>query len=280
MADFKLLDSLQQAVIEEKQKKQDKGSSKYHFDKLSLFFGEEYEVGGIKISQPTIGDILTVREENFYRALSPILYNSTSIRLMLWEMNIDWCKIKDIEVFSFLSNLLKQDNELLEIFKKSLNLLFKETDMLDFELLKARRTEDSDYEFCLRSENQGIILFEEEYMELAEYVRTMLNFHPKVERSKRKAVRKSMIDEERMNAANKDNKDTSQLLSLVSACINHPGFKYKLQELRDMGIYQFMDSVQRLQIYESSNALLHGSYSGFCDTSKIDKNEFNFMREI
>lgn len=280
MTDFKLLDNLQQAVINEKQRKQDIDKPKYHFDKLSLFFGEDYEIAGIKISQPTIGDILTVHEDNFYRALSPILYNSTSIRLMLWEMNIDWCKIKDIEVFSFLSNLLKQDNELLEIFKKSLNLLFKEIDILDFELLKARRTEDSDYEFCLRSENQGIILFEEEYMELAEYVRTMLNFHPKVEKSKRKAVRKSMIDEERMNAANKDNKDTSQLLSLVSACINHPGFKYKLQELRDVGIYQFMDSVRRLQIYESSNALLHGSYSGFCDTSKIDKNEFNFMREI
>jgi hypothetical protein len=41
-----------------------------------------------------------------------------------------------------------------------------------------------------------------------------------------------------------------------------------------------MDSVQRLQIYENSTALLKGSMSGFVDTSKIDKDEFNFMREI
>ena len=41
-----------------------------------------------------------------------------------------------------------------------------------------------------------------------------------------------------------------------------------------------MDSVQRLQIYESTHALMSGMYSGFCDTSKISKEQFNFMREI
>jgi len=41
-----------------------------------------------------------------------------------------------------------------------------------------------------------------------------------------------------------------------------------------------MDSVQRLQVYETSTALLKGSYSGFIDTSKINKDEFNFMRDL
>jgi len=41
-----------------------------------------------------------------------------------------------------------------------------------------------------------------------------------------------------------------------------------------------MDSVQRLQIYESSTALMKGMYSGFLDTSKINKEELNFMRDI
>ena len=56
--------------------------------------------------------------------------------------------------------------------------------------------------------------------------------------------------------------------------------KYKKNELREVGIVEFMDSVQRLQVYESSTALLKGIYSGFVDASKIDKNELNFMREI
>ena len=41
-----------------------------------------------------------------------------------------------------------------------------------------------------------------------------------------------------------------------------------------------MDSVQRLQIYESTNALWKGMSSGFVDSSKINKEELNFMRSI
>ena len=41
-----------------------------------------------------------------------------------------------------------------------------------------------------------------------------------------------------------------------------------------------MDSVQRLQIYESTHALMGGMYSGFCDVKSISKEQFNFMREI
>jgi len=69
-------------------------------------------------------------------------------------------------------------------------------------------------------------------------------------------------------------------MSLISACINHPGFKYKLQELKDVGICQFMDSVQRLQVYESSTALLHGMMGGFVDSSKIKSDDYNWMRSL
>jgi hypothetical protein len=80
--------------------------------------------------------------------------------------------------------------------------------------------------------------------------------------------------------AKKGGMEESGLLSLVSACVNHPGFKYKLQELREVGICQFMDSVQRLQVYESSTALLKGMYSGFVDGKKISNDSYNWMRSL
>ena len=89
------------------------------------------------------------------------------------------------------------------------------------------------------------------------------------------------IEEDRMSfEQHKNDVYKSTLLPLISTCLNHPGFKYKKNELREVGIVEFMDSVQRLQVYESSTALLKGIYSGFVDASKIDKNELNFMREI
>ena len=120
-------------------------------------------------------------------------------------------------------------------------------------------------------------------MEMAEYIRELLNFHPKVEKPTNKTAKKWMIQEDKMNAIvekAQNKKHTSALLPLVSTLVNHPGFKYKLEELKDVGIYQFMDSVKRIQIYESSIALTQGSYSGFCDVSKIDKKQFDFMRQI
>ena len=288
MANYDMLDGLQQAIIEEEQKKNANKKKECSFDKLALLFMEDYEVKGIKISQPTINDILRVGEANFYQALSPFLYNSTSIRVMLWEAGIDWCKVKDIEVFDILNNIQKQNDEILrkvigdEIDKKKkpLKILFKDIDITDFNLYKEKETEDTEEKFCLYSQQYDIKLYEDDYMEIAEYIREMLNIHPKVEKAKGKTAKRWMIDEDKMNDLHRDEKNTSTLLPLVSACVNHPGFKYKLQELREVGIYQFLDAVQRLQVYESSRALLNGNYSGVCDLSKVPEENFNFMRNI
>jgi hypothetical protein len=67
--------------------------------------------------------------------------------------------------------------------------------------------------------------------------------------------------------------------SIISACVNHPGFKYKLDELKQVGVCEFYDSVKRLQVYEASTALLKGMYSGMIDSSKINPDEYNFMRD-
>ena len=208
---------------------------------------------------------------------------------MLWEAGIDWCNVKDMEVFDILNNIQKQNKEILrqvigdEVDKREnpLNILFKDIDITTFNLYKERTNEEnSEEKLCLYSPTYDIKLYEEDYMQIAEYIREMLNIHPKVEKAKGKTAKRWMIDEDKMNALHRDEKNTSTLLPLVSACVNHPGFKYKLQELREVGIYQFMDAVQRLQIYESSRALLQGSYSGFCDTSKVPQDNFNFMRDI
>ena len=55
---------------------------------------------------------------------------------------------------------------------------------------------------------------------------------------------------------------------------------YTKDYVRDMGIVEFMDDVQRLQIIHNADALLHGMYSGMIDTKKIDKGALNWMCPI
>lgn len=269
-----MLDGLQAAVLTEVQQKKDK-KQEYKFDPLKMYFREDYFVKGIRIVQPTIGNILNIGESKFYSDLSPFLYNSTSIRVTLWDLpqRIDWCTVKDIEVFGMLKGMADTDNS-------AIRLLFPDYRIEHMQLIQFQEKDSDKPQLCLYDSENDFVLEESEYMEIAEYIRTLLNIHPKVEKAKGKTAKKWMIDEDRMNMAQKEDKNSSTLLPLVSACVNHPGFKYKLQELRNVGIYEFMDSVQRLQIYESTHALLGGSYSGFADMSKIPKDQFNFMREL
>ena len=160
-----MMDKLQDATLEEYKKKQKESEkSKYHFDKLKMYFGEDYEVKGIKISMPTIGDILEIGEERFYQALSPFLYNSTSIRVMLWEyFEQDWNKVKDIEVFALMSQTIQD--------KEPQRIIFKDINFDDFQLIQVNRKytddEEDNLELALYSPSQDILLYEEDYMEIA-----------------------------------------------------------------------------------------------------------------
>ena len=246
----------------------------YEFDRLKMYFGDPYllecERGHIEILQPSIGDILDFGEKEFYATLNVFVSNPTSYRLQLWDMGIDWNKISDYELFCM---LIKGVNA------EATKLLFSEVDFQSFELYN--KTVGEDTVLTLYSAEQNIEITEDKYMQMAEYLRLMFNIYPKTEKAKGKTTKEWIIEEDRMNLLKNNNKSSkSVLLPLISSCVNHPGFKYKLNELREVGIVQFMDSVQRLQIYESTVALNSRMYSGMCDLSKIDKKLFNFMRDI
>ena len=254
----------------------------HKFDHLKMYFGEPYDVGnGIIITQPTVGQILDVGETEFYGMLYAFISNPTTYRLQLWDQGVDWNKIESYDLFMMLVKGVKP-----EVSK----VLFGDINFSSFDLYtKTRFEENEDGEQeevsfpTLYSKELDMELDKETYTIISEYLRVMFNIHPKIERIKGRNTKESVIEEERINLMNRlkqgDNED-SGLLSLVSACVNHPGFKYKLQELKDVGICQFMDSVQRLQVYESSTAMLKGMMGGFVDGSKVSPDAYNWMRSL
>lgn len=249
-------------------------SNTFEFDKLKMYFGEPYKIPcndmEIEILQPTIGDILYFGERDFYSMLNVFIANTTSYRLQLWDIGVDWNKISDYELFSMLIKTLNVE---------STRLLFGDLDFRLFDLY-GKKVEDMEV-VTLYNKEQQVEIDENTYKCIAEYLRLMFNIYPKVEKAKGKTTKEWMIDEDRINLLNsKKDSNKSTLLPLVSACVNHPGFKYKLEELKGMGIVQFMDSVQRLQIYEGTTALMKGIYSGMVDTKGLNKDALNFMRSI
>ena len=96
-------------------------------------------------------------------------------------------------------------------------------------------------------------------------------------------LKKWYIDKDRRekeNAKTKADEHRSSLLPIISAYLNHPGTKYKSEELKNIGVYEFWDGVQRLQIYEQATACMKGLYSGMISGDKIKPDAYNFMKEI
>lgn len=272
------IDNIQNAVIEEESKRKQKDKKpEYRFDKLKMYFGEDCTINGITISIPKIGAILKIGESKFYHSLSPFLSNPTSIRVMLYDAfnHKDWTKTKDIETFFILLQLVQD--------KEPLKLIFKDLDFNDIKIVKLKRDVNGEEQDCfaLVGPQQNLFLWDDEYLEIAEYIREMMHVHPKVEKIKGKSGKLWAIQEDKMNAVQeKKDENSSILLPLVSACINHPGFKYKLEELKDVNIYQFMDSTNRIQKYEQGIAAIHGIYGGMINSKNIPKELINFMGEL
>lgn len=86
-------------------------------------------------------------------------------------------------------------------------------------------------------------------------------------------AKKLVIERDRNRMKAQANKPyESQLVNLISAMLVYPGFKYSKDQLKECGIYEFMDAVKRSQIYTSTIALTQGAYSGFMDTKILSKN--------
>lgn len=249
---------------------------KLEFDRLQMYFGKPYIIdlegvnGSITIKMPTVGNVMMYGEKLFNATLSIFITNTTSYRLALWDSGIDWNEISDFELFCMLYK--KLDNG-------AVNLMFDNLDFSKFELNKVMK--DDVEQIVLYDKEDDIEINEDVYQYIHQYLQEVFNIFPVEKITHNKTMKEMYIRKDRSEFEHtKEDSEKSSIQALISSCVNHPGFKYKLNELTDLGMCEFYDSVKRLQIYESSTALMKGMYSGFVDSSKIKPDSYNFMKEI
>lgn len=255
------------------------------FNKLQMYFGRPYTIdledvdGSITIYPPTLGDVVDYDETEWYQNLMIYISNTTSYRYQLSLSDIDWCSISDFELFC---GLYKSTEE-------KFNQIIFHQDISKFEkYFRERENENGEIEQIpiLYDEETGTEINEMVYFHISQYLRTCFHNSPKEEIVEQEALKQALLRKDKANLHNTEvmKRDgmisDSILLPLVSSCINHPGFPYSIENLDKLPMFAFMDSVARLQIYESTRATLNGMYSGMCDMSKVPQENFNFMREI
>lgn len=268
---------------------------KVDFDLLQMYFGEPYVIdlegipGKVTVLSPTIGDIVRIGEEKFYQTLNLFVCNTTQYRVVLWDLGIDWNEFSDFSLFVMLYKQADPD---------VVKLLFGDLDLQKFEpMLKQlppkldsdsregdgeQVNEEPQAEIILWNDEDEIEINADVHNHFSQYLRVMFNTFPDEKITQMDTLKNWYITKDRraIEQAKKKPPKKVSIQPIVSACVNHPGFKYKLSELKEVGVFEFYDSVSRLQIYEQSTALMKGMYSGMIDGSKIKSEDYNFMREI
>jgi hypothetical protein len=237
-------------------------------DSLFLYFGDDYVVNDkITLMQPTIGQIVDYGEAQYFSMIHTLTAIPSDVKSMLWDqMQLDWTQIEDFELFTMFSQTMTPDKT---------GIIFGD---LDFSKMKLYRHPQND-EIVLADKEAGIMIDKLIYMRMMTFLRKLHNITPKPERAKGKRARQAMIDEDRRNRElNKDKPFRSYLLPLISAIKVKQG--YTRDYVKNMGLFEFFDDVSRAQVIDSASHLLNGAYCGMADLSKIDKKNFNWMREL
>lgn len=243
-------------------------------DKLKMYFGEDIIINDfITLKQPSVNTFIEYGENNIYGAMTLFISNSTAYRLPLWEMKprIDWTTLSDFEFFMLMARTTNYEFS---------QLIIPNVDFSTFVPYLNSETK----EVCFGDPEGKVMIDEKLYKKISLNLRYMFNTFPKTEIVRGKGAKRDVIFEEQVERKRRAREGTdvnnSSLLPMISFALNHPGFKYKRNELREIGIVEFMDSIQRLQVYEQTSSLMKGIYSGFVDTKKISKDQFNFMRDL
>lgn len=237
-------------------------------DALFLYFGDDFVINDkIVLKQPTIGQIVHYGEAQYFSMVHTLTAIPSDVKAMLWDqMGLDWTSVEDFELFILFSQTMTPDKT---------GIIFGD---LDFSKMRPFKNNQND-EIVLVDRETGIIIDKLIYMRMMSFLRKLHNITPKPEKAKGKRAKQAMIDEDRQKReTNKDKPFRSYLLPLISAVKVKQG--YTKDYIKNMGLYEFFDDVARMQVIDSADHLLSGLYTGMADLSKVDKKQFNWLREL
>lgn len=245
---------------------------KFQVDELKLYMSEDVKIAnGIVLKCPKILDIVEYGENEYFSMAQTLCSTPSSMKVALDDMKLNYMKVEDFQLFMMLTQSLTP---------KATHLLLGDLDLSKF---KPHAINDSEevilvYEGTENDENP-IVISSIIYEVLVTYIRKMHGFKKQVDKAGNEITRKQLIRLARQDAEMAKNKSHESFLRpIISAVKCRQG--YGMDYIKQMGIFELMDDLSRLNVIVNADAALGGMFSGFVDTKKMDKTVFNWTRNI
>lgn len=219
----------------------------------------------LKITVPTIRDIINIGYSKYYSILSTLLTNKDSFKELSTQ------EITNFELF-FMFSL--QDNQFWKVVKEGLYFLFKEEPEL--------RNEHNEL-FIYFGENRDKRIDNSNF----DYFQNLLIFshNIKFEREEFKpanAEAKKLLDKLAKMTPNSTKKKKEEIFDFGSKVsgIAWKSHTMNIFQVLDLNIYQFYDAVNRLEQVDSYMFTLQGIYAGNVDSKKINLTNLHWSKKF
>jgi hypothetical protein len=237
-------------------------------DDLQLFRGNDFVINDkLTLHHPTLGEICDVGEADYYTMVYNLCSTSSDFKAFLNDvLHLDFTQVSDYEMFKMVCG---------QFPKEQTKIIFGD---LNFQGLMLARNSGTN-EIVLIDPTSSLVIDESIYLLIAEFLRGIHFIERHEDRPGNDFTKKYMIDKaRRMQERNKNKEYKSVLVPLVSAMVNSPGFKYDHHNVWEMPIYDFMDSVMRIQKISDYDHVLSGIYAGTIDPKKMsDRESLNWL---
>lgn len=232
---------------------------------INLLYKREYPITDkIHVMIPTVGEVVD-NEDLYYELVTSLTSVPRDMMVQLDDIGIDFTKISEYDLFIALFNGVRASDT---------RLIFGDLDLSKFETVVNTKTE----QIVLYDEEHDIMIDKGIQNQIAQTLRKINHLEKNIKKPGNEETKQYLIKRERLKQQRRKNRKTfSQLEQLIVALVNTEQFKYGFDEVRNLTIYQFNESLHQIAAKIDYDNLMRGVYAGTVKTSDISPDRLNWL---
>lgn len=239
-------------------------------DELLLFSGQDIPINEhITIHQPTLKEIVDLGETIYYESVMTLCATPSDYKLFLYDkMGIDYRSFDEFSMFILLYNTISPQVS---------RLVFPTIEMDSFVPMCNQQNED----LVLYDRKSETVIDIAIYIQMTNYLRAIHKFHKNTDRAGNDNMFQYELERDRRRLRYHNNQpNKSILLPLISSLVNCAEFKYDHTTVWNLHLYQFMDSVSRIQKIKNFDHIMQGIYTGNINPQKLSSDSLNWLGNL
>lgn len=230
-----------------------------------LLYASEIPVNDkIHIMIPTVGEVCD-HEEEYYALVSIFTAMPVDFMVQLDDAGIDFTTINEYELFLLLFQGLKSQDT---------SMIFGDLNFANFEVA----INEANGNVVLVDREHDIVIDRAIHARIASILRKIHHLEKNHRTPANEEAKKFLLKRARDKMRRRKNRvEDSQLETLIIAMVNTEQFKYGYEDVRDLSIYQFNESLRQVVKKIDYDNRMYGVYTGTIDPSGLSQDDLNWL---